>query len=107
MRRLFCFTLACLSMPSLAATEDNHWHDRLQVRGFVSQAYIHTSDNKFYGNSEKGSFGLTELGLNANFEFSPSIRLAGQLLSRRAANTSNASPHVDLALMGHQLCQQQ
>lgn len=99
MRRSIWFMFACLSMPSLATAQDNYWHDKLQVRGFVSQAYIHTSDNKFYGNSEKGSFGLTELGLNANFEFSPSIRLAGQLLSRRAANTSSADPHVDFALI--------
>ncbi len=79
--------------------EENSWTKRLQIHGFASQAYIHTSDNSFFGDSEDGSFEFTELGLNGSFQLSPKVRMAGQVLSRRAGEFDNGSPRIDYALI--------
>lgn len=98
MKRLAPLMLCVMGAP-LYATEATSWRDRLQVHSFVSQAYLHTSDNRFFGHSENGSIDFTELGINANFELAPSVRLAGQLLSRRAGKMGDGSPHIDYALI--------
>ncbi|MGB5649462.1 MAG: hypothetical protein WBM59_05215, partial [Sedimenticolaceae bacterium] len=73
----------------------------LQVHGFLTQGYVKTTDNRFFGDSDSknGSFDYTELGVNASFRATPSILLAGQLLSRRAGDMYDGSPTVDFALV--------
>lgn len=72
--------------------------ESLKIHGFASQAYVHTSDNSFFGDSENGSLDFTELGINASYQLSPRLRLAGQLLSRRAGELYTGSPWLDYAL---------
>ena len=38
----------------------------LQMHGFLSQGWVWTSDNDFFGDSQDGSFDYTELGVNAS-----------------------------------------
>lgn len=72
--------------------------DDVEVHGFATQGYIKTSDNSFFGDSEDGSFEFTELGVNASMDATESIRLSGQLLSRRAGEMYSGTPSVDFAL---------
>jgi len=72
--------------------------DDLEVHGFATQGYVKTSDNNFFGDSEEGSFEFYELGVNASVEPSPSVRLSGQLLARRAGEMSYGSPKLDFAV---------
>ena len=53
-----------------------------KINGFISQGIIYTSDNKINGDSDDGSFKLTELGLNMSKRFTPRLRLSGQAISR-------------------------
>jgi len=91
--------LILMSFSSCLQAEEIDWDKRLQVHGFASQAYVHTSDNRFFGDSDEGSFEFTELGLNASYRLSPKIRLAGQVLSRKAGDFDNGSPRIDYALL--------
>jgi hypothetical protein len=70
----------------------------VQIHGFVSQAAVQTSANRYYGNSPDTSFDLREIGLNASFRFNPRLLLAAQVLSRRAGDMSDGSPKLDFAL---------
>lgn len=75
------------------------WDGAGQVHGFLTQGYTHTSDNRFYGDSEDGSFEFTEIGINGSYRAMPSLLLAGQLLSRRAGDLYDGSPTIDYALL--------
>lgn len=76
----------------------------LQIHGFVTQAYILTSDNNFFGNSHKdGSFGLTEAGLNASVRPLPKLQLSAQVLSRRAGEGNTGMPRLDYGFLDYRL----
>ncbi len=76
----------------------------LQIHGFVTQGYILTSDNNFFGNSHKdGSFGLTEAGLNASVRPLPKLQLSAQVLSRRAGEGSTGMPRLDYGFLDYRL----
>jgi hypothetical protein len=91
--------LLMLSTANACAELNNDWVKQIQIHGFATQGLIFTTDNNFYGDSDHGSADFTELGINASVEFSPKIRLAGQLLSRHAGDTADGSPRVDYALL--------
>ena len=89
---------ACLlaPVPSVLAADPG---SELQVHGFATQGYVNTTDNRFFGDSEDGSFEFTELGINASYKATPSVLLSGQLLSRNAGDMYDGSPTVDYALV--------
>ncbi|KKN04327.1 hypothetical protein LCGC14_1098520 [marine sediment metagenome] len=90
--------MACLVSSSFAYAENNSWYDDILIHGFISQSFINTSDNQFFGNSEYGSFDFSELGINASYQLLPRVRLAAGLLSRQAGAFDNGSPRFDYAL---------
>ncbi|MGH8503069.1 MAG: hypothetical protein ACREVE_11480 [Gammaproteobacteria bacterium] len=68
----------------------------LQIHGFASQAFILTSDNDFFGDSDDGgSFDFTELGLNASLRPLPRLQLSAQILSRRAGEGDDGNIGLD------------
>ncbi|MBP6057950.1 MAG: hypothetical protein KA524_05980 [Nitrosomonas sp.] len=76
----------------------------LQIHGFASQAYITTSDNDFFGNSNSGgTFGLTEAGLNASMRPLPRLQVSAQVLSRRAGEGNTGMPRLDYAFLDYRL----
>lgn len=79
--------------------------DNFQFQGFASQAFIATSDNDVFGNTDEGgSFGFTEVGLNASFRPSPKLQLSAQMLSRRAGEGGNAGePRLDFGFVDYRL----
>lgn len=75
-----------------------------QIHGFASQAYITTSDNNVFGNSDNGgSFGLTEAGLNASARPLPRLQISAQVLSRRAGEGNSGMPRLDYAILDYRL----
>jgi len=71
----------------------------LQIHGFATQGFVKTTDNRFFGDSEDGTFEFTELGVNASYKVSPSVLVSGQLLSRNAGKMDDGSPAIDYALV--------
>ncbi len=75
---------------------------RLQVHGFLTQAFVKTTENRFFGDSEDGSFEFRELGINASYRITPKLMASAQLLSRLAGEMYDGSLAVDYALLDYQ-----
>lgn len=98
--RVLCLAIS-IGGPIAAAEEPASLSD-FQVHGFVSQGYVLTNDNNFFGNSTgNGSFEFTELGANAFWRLTPSVHAAAQLLSRRAGESSNGHIHLDYGVVDY------
>jgi hypothetical protein len=94
----FClFVLLCILSGGIRATETNNFDGRFQVHGFLTQAYVKTTENQFFGDSVEGSFDFRELGINASYRALPQILIAAQLLSRRAGKMYDGSLDLDYA----------
>lgn len=80
---------------SLIASEvtDNHF----QIHGFLTQAYVKTTDNSFFGDSEDGSFDFREIGVNASYRINPGLMFSAQALSRKAGEMYDGSLDIDYA----------
>ena len=97
-KRLQRLLLSSLIPGLFSGSADADVFDGFEVHGFATQGFVKTSANSFFGNSENGSFEFTELGVNATVEPSPSVRLSGQLLSRRAGECcGQARPDTQLS----------
>jgi len=71
----------------------------VQLHGFISQAYINTSDNNFWGEtSADDHFGFRELGINISSQPTADLHLAGQLLVRNAGHLDDDEVRVDYVL---------
>jgi hypothetical protein len=73
--------------------------EELQFHGFVTQGFFHSSDNNVFGQSDDGiSPGLTEIGLNINYQPFDKLRFAAQGLYRRAGDVDPGSVRLDYGL---------
>jgi hypothetical protein len=73
--------------------------DEIQIHGFLTQGFFHSSDNNVYGQSDDGiSPGLTEIGLNVNYQPLDRLRFAAQGLYRRAGDVDRGSVRLDYGL---------
>lgn len=78
--------------------------DGLNISGFLTQGYFYTDVNNIYGkSSEGGSWDFRELGINASYRFTPRLRGAVQLMSRRAGAVDDGSPQIDYALLDYRI----
>ncbi len=98
-RRPLCLLLLALCAWSSMARAGSEAMSGLQIHGFLSQGYVKTDANRFFGDSPNGSFEFTELGINASLRPTPSLLLSGQLLSRNAGDMYDADPQLDYALV--------
>ena len=73
--------------------------EEIQIHGFLTQGFFHSSDNNVYGQSDDGiSPGLTEIGLNVNYQPWDRLRFAAQGLYRRAGDVDKGSLRLDYGL---------
>ncbi|MES9940504.1 MAG: hypothetical protein ABW104_10025 [Candidatus Thiodiazotropha sp. 6PLUC2] len=84
-------------MSSVMATEFAELDRALQIHGFLTQAYVKTTENSFFGDSQDGSWDFRELGVNTSYRFSPQIFASAQLLSRDAGEMYDGSLDLDYA----------
>lgn len=94
--------LTLLAQHQAAAEMRGSWN------GFISQGWILSDHNNFYGDSDgtRGSFDYRELGLNAVLQATPQLKLNAQLLSRWAGATSSGEADVDYLFADWSLQQQ-
>ena len=79
-----------------------------QIHGFASQALVSTDHNNFFGDSEgRVSTRFTELGINVSALPNPDLKLAAQIISRRAGATDNGSPRLDYGFVDYRLASSQ
>jgi hypothetical protein len=92
-----CFFLIVYSARSVA--ESQFLPEEIQVHGFLTQGFFHTSGNNIYGHSDDAiSPGQTEIGLNVNYQPLDRLRFAAQGLYRRAGDVDRGSVRLDYAL---------
>ncbi|MBE7526672.1 MAG: hypothetical protein HS120_03380 [Burkholderiales bacterium] len=76
--------------------------DLFKLNGFLSQGYIKTDKNNFFGHSDNsGSFDFREIGLTASLRPSPKLQLSGQLLHRRAGVGSAGGIRIDYGFLDY------
>lgn len=74
----------------------------IQIHGFLTQGYFLTSDNRMFGSSDMGgSFDFTESGLTALWSPKPDLRVAGQILFRRAGEGHEHDVEFDFGLVDY------
>ncbi len=97
---LAIIALFMLSIPNLGRAVE-FAEGKLRLHGFASQAVVHTSANRYFGDSPDTSFEFTELGANASYQADPRLLIAGQVLARRAGDMYDGSPSLDYALLDY------
>lgn len=68
---------------------------KMRINGFLSQGYIKSQDNNFFGESKDGSFQINEIGLTLNGEITDNLRVGLQLLSRDLGAEGNNKINID------------
>jgi len=78
--------------------------DTVQIHGFASQSYIHTSGNEFFGHSTNmGSLDFTEMGLNGSWRPIPQLQTSMQVVYRRAGKTDNQNVRLDFGFLDYNI----
>ncbi|WP_426369289.1 hypothetical protein [Pseudocolwellia sp. HL-MZ7] len=89
-----CFLTAGVTHAhDLGGTKD------LQVHGFVAQGIIDVNGSNFVSDDQGASLELTEIGINASYQLTPDIRLAGQAVYLDGGNRYNKGTRVDYLLV--------
>jgi hypothetical protein len=100
-RTLVCIFIAYLSASHGPAAGEIALPDGFQVHGFLSQGFVKTSANRWFGDSEAGSWDFREIGLNASYQPRPNLLFSAQLLSRTAGEMYDGGVGVDYALVDY------
>lgn len=76
----------------------------LQIHGFLSQGFLHTSDNNLFGHSDDNiAVDFRELGINASWRALPELQLALQLVWRNAGQTDEDDLRIDYGVANYSL----
>jgi len=82
--------------------------DTIQVHGFASQTFIHTSKNHFFGDSDSGgSLDFREIGLNGSMQITADLHIFGQLISRRAGQSDDGDIQLDYGVIDYNFYSQE
>jgi len=97
---------AVLTCPVSSQAQElnlNKWLPQsVQLHGFLSQGFIHTSDNNFFGHSDDSlSTNFRELGLNGSWRVIPDLQVAMQIVWRNAGQTDEGDVRIDYGMAGY------
>lgn len=105
--KVFACVTAILSPYVCLATEpdaDRWLPESVQIHGFLSQGFLHTSDNNFFGKSDDSiSHDFRELGLNGSWKILSDLQVAMQVVWRDAGETDNGGFRIDYGLANYDL----
>lgn len=87
-----CFT-------SMSAFAMNGGGKDIQLHGFVAQGIIDVDGSNYVNNDGEVSAELTELGLNASYQYSDRLRFSGQAVYLNGGNRYAEGLHIDYLLM--------
>lgn len=94
--RSFVLALAGLTagmQPSAASQDD--WG--IEINGAMAQGYAYSWGNQIFGSSLDGSNQLSEVAITGRKVLFPRVLASGQLMARRAGQTSDGRMQVDYA----------
>jgi hypothetical protein len=67
----------------------------VEIHGFVSQGFIVSTQNEYLAHSQRGSFELTEVGLNFTKQLTDDLRVGVQLFAQDLGPIGNYRPEAD------------
>ena len=102
---LYCGGLALCFMEPVNAVEMPDWiPESVQIHGFLSQGFVHTSDNNFFGKSDDSiSTDFRELGVNGSWSIWPELQVAMQIVWRDAGKTDTSGARIDYGLASYNI----
>lgn len=99
---------AAILAGSSAFADDMPRGRTFQIHGFLSQAYLQSSKNNFFGESSgKGTFDFRELGINASWSPHSRILTAVQGVSRWAGEGDEGKPRIDYGFLDYKVLSEQ
>lgn len=102
---LYQVFLLLFIFPQISLAENNldDWlPESVQIHGFLSQGFVHTSDNNFSGRSDDNiSIDFRELGINGSWQVNPDLRVAMQILWRDQGELDEDRLRIDYALVDY------
>lgn len=76
--------------------------DSVQIHGFASQSYLHTTGNEFFGHSTNmGSLDFTEMGINGSWRPLSNLQTSMQIVYRRAGRTDDQDLRIDFGFLDY------
>ncbi|MGR9044411.1 MAG: hypothetical protein ACU83N_03885 [Gammaproteobacteria bacterium] len=97
---IWTYALFVFSSSGFISVRAEFLSDVMQMHGFLTQGFFHSSDNNVYGQSDDGiSPGLTEIGVNLSYQALPGLTVAAQGLYRRAGDVDRGSVRLDFGLV--------
>ena len=87
--------LLSLSSPEMVMATEPQFH------GYLSQAAIRSTDNPYFDDESGTNFNFREIGLNLAWSATDQLRLAGQVLSRKAGDLEDGDPSIDFLLVDY------
>jgi hypothetical protein len=92
---------AVLGDPALAQPEI--WGRPVQVHGFLSQGFMYTGGGNNYmtAPTSRGTFGLTDGGLNASIRLTDKLRAGAQIYARNVGNLGQGHATLDWGLVDY------
>lgn len=97
-RLIVMLTLGLLAVPCLATEAPD-----VDIHGFISQGYLNTSDNYFYGDTVDGSFEFNEFGINFSEDLTDNLRVGLQILARDFGSNGDDEMAIDWAFGDYRL----
>jgi len=95
-RRLLLLSLFVAGSPALAADVGTPGEPlSLQIHGFVSQGFILSTGSNYLARSKRGSFELTEVGINFTMPLTDRLRAGIQLFARDLGPIGNYTAKAD------------
>jgi len=98
-----CFASMFFSTSLIANESAND--SKLQIHGFIAQGVIDVKGSDYVNDDEKPSFELTEIGINASYQLSSDVRLAGQAVYLNGGNRYADGVRIDYLLIDWSLFQ--
>lgn len=96
--------ILCCLFENAEAFDSDWLPQNLQIHGFLSQGFIHTSDNNFFGKTDDSiSTDFRELGINASYRILPELQIAMQVVWRDAGKTDDSNVRIDYGLASYNL----
>ncbi len=100
MRLIPLLLMSALTAGRLGAWEMKLGTDlpSLDFHGFLSQGFLYSGDYNYLGESKRGSFNFTEMGLNVSFNPFPRTRIAAQAFAYDVGRAGKYDAVLDYAL---------
>lgn len=93
---MLCMILYCSVIPAWGFDNED-----ISMHGFVSQGYMKSFDNNYFGTTKDGSYEFNEIGINFSIPVTEELLFGIQLFSRDMGNFGDNEFKVDWASLSY------